>query len=688
MSGKESSKLPKSLIDCCAEGCFLCNEINDHNALSRYLGLYADPLDKIITQSEHFIVIHDICPIVPGHALLIAREHKLSMAQIPCDWYEELAIIKQEAVFNLSKRYRDKPFCFEHGAAVGHVASGISIEHAHLHLIPAKPEIVLHIEDWVQAYIPGTVELRPVNITQVLSKVISSYLYYEDSKGDGFLLCPDKPIPDQFIRRVVANSYGLSKWDWKEIALPHLLRGSLMTIPQNPKLSSEPAHKLYRVDFWPGFQAEIDLSQITHSAIPVKGKLYKDPLRFLEIFANFPYGLPMPHQEDLISWLTIEQEFIPRIPGVNFALGENIPQPPFTWKECSGYTLSVNFTYNTNAIYRIISNLNEQKLIPTNGVDNLVDRACLRLASIYRAKNSFVMRNMNNNFNMFLISKVVESLLGKSIYNSEIQEYLLTHRSLQIALGLARDYVHLDTLQKMAVALGKGVAFIEKRLTDNGLPKAEQQAVEEIAYRFYEKPLAIDNRLLLIEKISNACTDRNGFMLTAILDDASETVDDLLWMLDLMERYPSFRVKLLVNTAQISINFSSQMLADVLADSIFHGLVERLGKQFQVIKMYCPFISFQTSVLPPVAKQAILDSDLVFVKGANFFETCQIVEKDTIYAFVVFGPISRIYSGLKDYDPVFAYIPAGETGYVHDKDQAQIRTLRETVTKLIRANTL
>jgi hypothetical protein len=460
-----------------------------------------------------------------------------------------------------------------------------------------------------------------------------------------------------------------------------------MTIPKPPQLSFEPARKLYRVEFWPDFQAEIDLSQITSSAIPVKGKLYKDPLRFLEIFANLPHGSPMPHQEDLISWSAIEQEFMPRIPGVSFSLGENISQPPFTWKECSAYALSVNFTYNTNAIYRIMSNLNEQGLIPASEMDNFIDRACLRLAGIYRAQNSFVMRNMNNNFNMFLISRVVESLLGKSIYNSEMQEYPLTHRSLQIALALARDYVHLDTLQKMAVALGKGVAFIEKRLTNDGLPKDEQQTVEEIAYRYYEKPLAIDDRLLLIEKISNGCTGRNGFTLTAILDDASETVDDLLWMLDLMDRYPSFRVRLLVNTAQISINFSSQMLADVLADPTFHGLVERLGKQFQVIEMYCPFISFQTSVLPPAAKQAIQDSDAVFVKGANFFETCQIVEKDAIYAFVVFGPISRIYSGLQDYDPVFAFIPAGGTGYVHDKNQTQIRTLRETVTRRIGATT-
>jgi len=452
------------------------------------------------------------------------------------------------------------------------------------------------------------------------------------------------------------------------------------TLDSSLSLPSSPGSKLCRVEFWPGFQAEIDLDQIVQSVIPVKGKCYKNPLRLLEIFANLPRDLPNDDQGDFLSWQRIQHEFMPYIPGIHFALGEEIQQPPFTWKECSAYALAVNFSYATNAIYRIISNLHAQGLVLAEQVDPLIDRACLRLSSIYRVNSGFVMRNMNNNFQMFLIPRVVESLVGRSIYNSDMQEYPLVRRSLQIALAMARDYVHLDTLQKMAVALGKGVAFIEKRLTPDGLPQDERQDVEASAYRYYEKPLAIDDRWLLIDKIANVCTRSQGFVLTAILDDASETVADLLWMLDLMERYPFFQVKLLANTAQVSVNFSSQMLDDVLKEPIFCGLGERLGGQFQVIEMYCPFISFQTSVLPPAARQAIRISDAIFVKGANFFETCQIVEKDAFYAFVVLGPLSRLYSGLQDYDPVFAYVPAGEFGYVHHINQAQVRTLRKLVT--------
>ncbi len=218
MKANPSSKSSRRAVDCCIKGCFLCNEINDSDALSRHLGLYDKPLDKFIAQSEHFVVLFDIRPIVRGHALLVTRNHQPSMAQIPPTWYDELRAIKAEATAWIARHYRT-PFCFEHGAAVGDVASGICVEHAHLHLIPAE----VCVEDAVKDYVSGPIELKPIELTGALSHVIGSYLYYESSHGLGFLLHPQRPVPQQFIRQVVAASCGLSEWDWKEVALPYLL---------------------------------------------------------------------------------------------------------------------------------------------------------------------------------------------------------------------------------------------------------------------------------------------------------------------------------------------------------------------------------------------------------------------------------------------------------------------------------
>ena len=109
-------------------------------------------------------------------------------------------------------------FSFEHGAVVSGVASGICIEHAHLHFIPAEVQIA----EQVEPYVIGTVVVEPIDFTSILGTVTSTYLYYEDDQKRGFLAHPDpdKPLPEQFIRRVVATSRGMSEseWDWKNIA--------------------------------------------------------------------------------------------------------------------------------------------------------------------------------------------------------------------------------------------------------------------------------------------------------------------------------------------------------------------------------------------------------------------------------------------------------------------------------------
>jgi len=105
----------------------------------------------------------------------------------------------------------------------------------------------------------------------------------------------------------------------------------------------------------------------------------------------------------------------------------------------------------------------------------------------------------------------------------------------------------------------------------------------------------------------------------------------------------------------------------VLASPEFRDLASRLGTRVTLTEFYCPLISFQTNLLPPKAVQAINEADVVYIKGANFFETLQIPHKDTFYGFIVYGPISRAYTGLADFDAVFAHVPRGRSGYVHNQ---------------------
>jgi len=432
------------------------------------------------------------------------------------------------------------------------------------------------------------------------------------------------------------------------------------------------------IEFWDGATLDVDIRSIASTAVPVKGKLYTNPCRLLDIYGNTSHSksgsqicLGMRNYSDE----EINSIFLPKIPGVTLHLGEGIYHPPFIWSDCHPTAIATSFTYSTNAIYRILSNLAESGHLPENEIEPLLDRACLLLTSVYKSNQHSILKHMNNNLNMYLISKVVEVLVGKKTYDVEYQEMGLTSKALKFALTIVEEHAGLTPKQQMALALGKGVAFVERHAQSSFLSKKILQSISEVTYKYTENGIAIDDRDKLIEMIVSANEGGRKITMCAILDDTAESIDDLLWMQQLIVLYPYFNINLLVNTAQVSINFASHMLDAVFQSRIFLALAVRLGSQLTITRTYCPLISLQSNLFDASARKAILEADFVFVKGLNFFETCQLKDKDVFHSFVVYGPISRTYTGLPDLAGVFAFLPAGVAGYEHSVDPSRVSTL-------------
>src|SRR2546428_722087 len=80
--------------------------------------------------------------------------------------------------------------------------------------------------------------------------------------------------------------------------------------------------------------------------------------------------------------------------------------------------------------------LRDTHRIGSEEIAGLLDRACVVLARLYRAHDGFLLRNINNNFNMYLISKVIEFLVGRDRYDAERQELDTTRRALDAALAI------------------------------------------------------------------------------------------------------------------------------------------------------------------------------------------------------------------------------------------------------------
>lgn len=429
------------------------------------------------------------------------------------------------------------------------------------------------------------------------------------------------------------------------------------------------------IDFWEGCSVDIDLMHLRGNSITVKGKRFKDPCRFLEIFGNTKPDTSSVMKNDANNHDI--RHYIPKSPYTSCPIGSGIYQPPFVWEDCTPLALAFNFTYNTNALFRIFSNLADIGKIERKDINALIDKACIRLSEIYKSHNSFILRYINNNINMYILSKVVEDLLGCEVYDSSLQEPDLTSMTLDVTLKNIAPYVSLTTKQIMACALGRGIAFLENNISIGTSDKLSTHKVEDNTFRYFEGKFAIDHRELLINRIREAQSNNKIIRMCAILDDTSESVLDLLWMQSLAIEFNMFHIHLLLNRAQISINFSSKMLSIVQQSPSFAPLRNLLGRQIFKHSTYCPLISFQSNFLSKDAWKVINECDFAFVKGLNFFETCQNLQKDTFYSFVVYGPISCLYTGLLDYDPVFVCVPKGATGYLHNKDHSQIRRLTD-----------
>jgi len=460
----------------------------------------------------------------------------------------------------------------------------------------------------------------------------------------------------------------------------HIIEG----IKVNVEASDHLARNLRQVEFWPGKTAELDIATLAASAVRVKAVSSPFPLRCLDLYLNselddaFSRLLPRLRDSETETFTTIKNSILPTSHGEVLQIGDHVPQPPFAWRDADPFELGLSFTYNTNGFFRILMNLRQAGLVEESDVPRLLDDACLLIGALYRADGHSLIRNVNNNLNMYLIPKVIEHVVGKTRFDADLQELATTRSAVDQAIILAHRRRNLPTLTKMKISLGMGISFMEGRLRHGQLTHDGIDQVETCSHRFDESKLAIDHRPQFLEMISNAGRGRH-FSLAVILDDAAESIDDLLWLQDLVQEYPFLRVHLLVNSRQVSINFSVHLMHQIWRAPVFHELTSRIGSQVLLTVIDFPLVSFQTNYLPRSASRLISEADVVYVKGANFFETCQLREKETFYAFVVYGAISRRYSGLNDFDGVFAHVPSGSIGYIHNAGGCPPITLKDIV---------
>ena len=185
-----------------------------HQSYCKFCNLdyHNDIINTVILESNNFKVIPALGQFVEGYLLILSKSHFYSIGGIPNSLADELIAIKNE-VDSLLKLHYSKPIFFEHGASSSGFKAGCCIDHAHIHAIPAKIDLL--------PYLLTSYNLERINnINKMLNfgQRDIPYLFYENSEDEQYICSIDinNEPPTQYLRKVLAQELNIVKYhDWR-----------------------------------------------------------------------------------------------------------------------------------------------------------------------------------------------------------------------------------------------------------------------------------------------------------------------------------------------------------------------------------------------------------------------------------------------------------------------------------------
>lgn len=202
------------------EPCCICSQIvgeKDNDLLSKFFA--QEPYTRRVPlESEFFAVIPSLGPLTPGHTLMCPKAHYKSFASLPREYDADYELTKARLVRILESAFQAPVHCFEHGMASTGSRVLCSVEHAHLHLLPAGVDVWQVLQNrgigWV-AVEPTLPRLRS-------NAGNGEYLYYQCPERQAILAKAEEGgFESQYMRKLFASALGRKHhWNWRRYPLP------------------------------------------------------------------------------------------------------------------------------------------------------------------------------------------------------------------------------------------------------------------------------------------------------------------------------------------------------------------------------------------------------------------------------------------------------------------------------------
>lgn len=186
--------------------CEFCQEMASGHCPS----LGPSPVGRWIRETMHFVVMPTIGTIqgVRGWMLLTSRDHYRAVGTLPMCQSIELESLMAEVSHYLGSKYDQPVIFFEHGPGT-RKGGGACIDHVHMHAVAADLDFAADLE----VFSP-----RPIQSLAELSAIAQRdcpYLFYQNKKGERFVVELQQDVPSQFLRQIAAKQLGVpERYDW------------------------------------------------------------------------------------------------------------------------------------------------------------------------------------------------------------------------------------------------------------------------------------------------------------------------------------------------------------------------------------------------------------------------------------------------------------------------------------------
>jgi len=181
---------------------------------------------RILHETDRFVVMADISPLVPGHVMIVPKAHILCYGAVEDGARDEFSGIVSATRSIIAEHYGPSVL-LEHGTS-SRAPVADHVTHAHLHIVPADIDIRDSFLNYHTTTIASLADLSRWAARD------EEYLYFESCSGDRIVADRIVNIKRLFIRSEVAKRVGLPDplWDWRRHILSDNLRSTVETLGQ------------------------------------------------------------------------------------------------------------------------------------------------------------------------------------------------------------------------------------------------------------------------------------------------------------------------------------------------------------------------------------------------------------------------------------------------------------------------